>query len=486
MKTNKMRRRKAFTLIELLIVIAIIGILFIVLVSKVDFATDKAKASGVQTDFRSFQMAFDTVAREQAGFKLLVDENYEQLEKAINKNLDNKLKIDIDDMGNITMANGAQDPWKVPYHGAYIAGTDGKDRGAIIMYSNGANLTFGSEATIAGGIVTIATTNDDGKDDYAIVSCYSYMNGYGEIFNATTGFSNNQTITEINNSDITNNDKNPNDEPNNETPTQTLKLELNEFGFYYNAGYVADDGTIIMFWDEDADADFRYVTYLSNNDGYLMPYHYGLIEPNKDTNTLEPQLSWLDPKFTYNADGTVMTDDDGKIFVLDSSLLVDPKFAYKETYFANINGLSTSVTFKEIEHEWYEQVVEINYTLNVNREDCDIRKYTSEEDEPSEYYVIQINEEFSCQLDINSLDELNNYHSELECGCEIIINADTVTINCSHEYYCYDHGNFIVYIDSNNFENDDCYECVILRDLYHLLFYISPNSNNVRIDWAGE
>ena len=50
-------KRKAFTLIELLIVIAIIGILFIVLVSKVDFATDKAKASGVQTDFRSFQMA---------------------------------------------------------------------------------------------------------------------------------------------------------------------------------------------------------------------------------------------------------------------------------------------------------------------------------------------------------------------------------------------------------------------------------------------
>ena len=60
--------KRAFTLIELLIVIAIIGILFIVLVSKVDFATDKAKATGVQTDFRSFQMAFDTVAKENAGF----------------------------------------------------------------------------------------------------------------------------------------------------------------------------------------------------------------------------------------------------------------------------------------------------------------------------------------------------------------------------------------------------------------------------------
>jgi prepilin-type N-terminal cleavage/methylation domain-containing protein len=64
----KKMNKKAFTLIELLIVIAIIGILFIVLVSKVDFATDKAKATGVQTDFRSFQVAFETVARESAGF----------------------------------------------------------------------------------------------------------------------------------------------------------------------------------------------------------------------------------------------------------------------------------------------------------------------------------------------------------------------------------------------------------------------------------
>ena len=36
-----MTKKKAFTLIELLIIIAIIGILFIVLVSKVDFVTDK-------------------------------------------------------------------------------------------------------------------------------------------------------------------------------------------------------------------------------------------------------------------------------------------------------------------------------------------------------------------------------------------------------------------------------------------------------------
>ena len=65
---SKLNIKKAFTLIELLIVIAIIGILFIVLVSKVDFATDKAKASGVQTDFRSFQVALEMVSKENAGF----------------------------------------------------------------------------------------------------------------------------------------------------------------------------------------------------------------------------------------------------------------------------------------------------------------------------------------------------------------------------------------------------------------------------------
>ena len=61
-------KKKAFTLVELLVVIAIIGILFIVLVSKVDFATDKAKAIGVQTVFRSYQMSLSTVAKELGGF----------------------------------------------------------------------------------------------------------------------------------------------------------------------------------------------------------------------------------------------------------------------------------------------------------------------------------------------------------------------------------------------------------------------------------
>ena len=189
-------KKKAFTLIELLIVIAIIGILFIVLISKVNFATDKAKASGVQTDFRSFQLAIETVARENAGFSSLVDEDYEQLEMAINKNLDNKLKIAIDDDGMITMANNATDPWNVEYHGQYVTGNDGKDRGALIMYSNGADLTFGSTAVVVNGVASINTTDEAGNDDYSLAIIYSLNGGAGRIDASTTGFSNNLTASE--------------------------------------------------------------------------------------------------------------------------------------------------------------------------------------------------------------------------------------------------------------------------------------------------
>ena len=250
-------KRKAFTLVELLIVIAIIGILFIVLISKVDFATDKAKATGVQTDFRSFQVALETVARENAGFNTFgwdtgdvnangKNDTYDEgdtnhnnikdndeiwighkvpgetftqvftlvkpgtefdtvgydadaianLEAAINANLDPKLHITIGTDGKITMANGAQDPWKTEYHGYYITNAlaDGKDRGAIIIYSNGANQEFGSEHSIENGVVSISIPGNNvyGKDDYALASCYGFSDGYGKVNSTTSGFSNNQ------------------------------------------------------------------------------------------------------------------------------------------------------------------------------------------------------------------------------------------------------------------------------------------------------
>ena len=261
MKNTNKSTKRAFTLIELLIVIAIIGILFVVLVSKVDFATDKAKATGVQTDFRSFQMAFETVSKENAGFASLGwdtgDENgnrkrdsydegdtnknnimestetwtghkvpgenwtgtytlvnpdddtdksaFKLLEDKVNANLDPKLHITITPEENagvltgnakVTMANAAKDPWKNEYHGVYITNAlnDKGDRGAFIIYSNGANGKWGSEHDIADGKVSIIVpgNNINGKDDMSIVVCYTYENGYGETDTSTGGFSNNQ------------------------------------------------------------------------------------------------------------------------------------------------------------------------------------------------------------------------------------------------------------------------------------------------------
>ena len=247
-----LRKRKAFTLIELLIVIAIIGILFIVLVSKVDFATDKAKATGVQTDFRSFQIAVETVAREKGGFNKFgwdtgdlnadhIRNSYDtgdanqdgvkqdneiwighkeyaetwtgvytlikpgtnvldeaaliELEAAINANLDSKLHIRINADGTIIMANGATDPWGCEYTGRYLSNAviDELDSGAIVFYSSGPNKVLNINTNVANGEAINFNKNGDvtGTDDLAIAVIYTYTNGYGEVKTTTDGFSNN-------------------------------------------------------------------------------------------------------------------------------------------------------------------------------------------------------------------------------------------------------------------------------------------------------
>ena len=253
-KNKSFNKRKAFTLVELLIVIAIIGILFIVLVSKIDFASDKAKMTGVQTDFRSFQVALETVAREHDGFNTFgwdygdtngdrIRNTYDEgdlnindkkdenevwtghkvpgeewtgiytlknpanpddksaigaLQDAINANLDPKLHITIHDDFTITMANSAKDPWKTEYHGVYLSNAvnDSGDRGAIVIYSNGSNQEFGSEEKIENGRVTVSVpgNNVHGQDDMSIATVYSYNNGYGEVNTTTNGFSQNQKV----------------------------------------------------------------------------------------------------------------------------------------------------------------------------------------------------------------------------------------------------------------------------------------------------
>ena len=141
------------------------------------------------------------------------------------------------------------------YHGAYIsnAETDGQDRGAIVLYSDGANNEFGSEHTIENGIVkvTVPGSNKAGKDDYSIVSLYTYVNGYGEVKNITTGFSNNQTMLAGNNNGgavVTPNIPETPDEP----------IQPDEPNLPVNGVYEMLDGANQTFdADEPADLVFR-------------------------------------------------------------------------------------------------------------------------------------------------------------------------------------------------------------------------------------
>ena len=146
--------KKAFTLIELLVVIAILGVLFIVLISRVDFATDKAKTTGVQTDFRSFQLAFKQVGVEQQEF---VDD-LDLLISQVNINLDTALQFSKD---QDTMLSSGRDPWGTQYIATYqlIHNT----RGSI-------------EVRSAGKDQKMYTT-----DDYITVITYALMHDGGRI-----------------------------------------------------------------------------------------------------------------------------------------------------------------------------------------------------------------------------------------------------------------------------------------------------------------
>ena len=352
------RNKKAFTLIELLIVIAIIGILFIVLVSKVDFATDKSKATGVQTDFRSYQVALEQVAKENAGFNTFgwdvcdlngnrvrdsydvgdINQNGKQddgevfigrkeygeefagiytltnpadtsdmsavraLEAAINANLDPKLHLVIHDDFTITMANQATDPWKNEYHGRYQsnAGADGMDRGAIFLYSKGANGDNGSADGIVGGLVNITTpqNNITGQDDYVLATFYSYANGYGEVQTVTKGFSQNQTFNDGSNVPVT---------PSVDVPVIPGYLQpvvrKNQWGLWLNKVYEftlpEDSGAeeilsgIAFVFKEDNTADVHLVLDAQGTKFYIPLQLLLILEGNSNLN-IEELLATFD------------------------------------------------------------------------------------------------------------------------------------------------------------------------------------------------
>lgn len=107
---KSLKNQDGFTLIEILVVISIIAILFVTLLPKIDFAGDKARQTGVKTDFKTFQDAGYVYLNETAA----VGMNYHTL----NTFLDEAMQIE--DGGTKTgevyeSTTQAKDPWGQKY-----------------------------------------------------------------------------------------------------------------------------------------------------------------------------------------------------------------------------------------------------------------------------------------------------------------------------------------------------------------------------------
>lgn len=169
---GKDSKKKGFTLVEILIVVAVIGILFVALVPRIDFAGDKARETGVKTDFRSFELAAEQVIRENGGLadftKGTDAQNITSLcgDNGVNLYLDPAMKF------SSAGTSEKKDQWNQNYTVQIIkdADDDNPNNGAIIFISNGKDST---KSTV--------------EDNYALVVTYVD----GKIETETKGFSSN-------------------------------------------------------------------------------------------------------------------------------------------------------------------------------------------------------------------------------------------------------------------------------------------------------
>ena len=179
---NRVRQhKKAFTLIELVIVILIIAILAVVLIPQLSSMTNKAKTAGVQEDFHEFQIASQAVAYEQSGFGAVGTDNATVL-ALLNKNLDTENGID-----NVTLGEGKSkntDPWnkeyKVELFSALASDSDANSAGTAV--SDVTDVVKAVRFTSGGPNGAIGTGNDD-------LTTTIYYNNAGSVVVTTNGFS---------------------------------------------------------------------------------------------------------------------------------------------------------------------------------------------------------------------------------------------------------------------------------------------------------
>jgi general secretion pathway protein G len=208
------KKANAFTLVEILVVILIIGLLFVFLVPKISNSTDKAREVGIKTDFHSYETAFESVMKERSGLGTNSVSTADKLVTYVNGYLDPALAIGgketptkaasattasdtsaKDDKADAIYLTSKNDPWNNKYifvcdlsgEGTGDSTTTNTNDGTVMVYTRGKD---GKPQMQTVGINKLDTSSstlgfEKAGDDYALICAYKD----GIEYTATVGFS---------------------------------------------------------------------------------------------------------------------------------------------------------------------------------------------------------------------------------------------------------------------------------------------------------
>lgn len=204
-------KKKAFTLVEILVVILIIGLLFVMLVPKISSTTVRAKESGVQTRFNEFRNAASLVLTEHAGLKDVMssDTDVAGVVKALNEHLDPGIRFDESTITGLYCDNVAKDPWNnkyrlhvkdntltfISYGHNNVATHSASDIAAfdfdseVCDYTLTANYTDGKISISTRGFTKNANSNGEGSETSSLITDGCFRWGTGPRINQIMGFS---------------------------------------------------------------------------------------------------------------------------------------------------------------------------------------------------------------------------------------------------------------------------------------------------------